>query len=336
MGALLGDAIGSHLDESKGKPKEKDIRSAFDLKGGGHWRLAPGQVTDEGELIVCLASALAADNQNLEAMFNEIGHYYYGWTQSNPVDGSRVPMWTPFATKDGQALQHIEQHGYASAFTAAAQHNAGNLRECGSLMRCIPLAIWGFKLPDKDLYSVVSRECALSHPHEACIFACASYCAAVAHLLQRPGDRRGALDRARAFLQEGSSVGKQAAEVLKWLELAVDHSKPLPRPYVNPKDRNKFTQGFVKIGYTHAFRHLSKGSSFDEAVKEVIAPGGYPGTNATIVGGLVGAAVGVAALDSGRLNAVVNCGQRNVEQVHPKNAQRLVEALVTKAPQYLG
>lgn len=84
--------------------------------------------------------------------------------------------------------------------------------------------------------------------------------------------------------------------------------------------------GWVKIGFTHAFRHLFLGTSYLDALKETLEGGkisvlssfsidgcqigGDTDTNACIVGGLIGACCGVDSLPSQLRTAVESCDTR--------------------------
>lgn len=47
--------------------------------------------------------------------------------------------------------------------------------------------------------------------------------------------------------------------------------------------------GYLKIGFTHAFRHLLNNTPYFQAIKETISIAGDTDTNCAIVGGMVGA-----------------------------------------------
>ena len=59
LGALVGDAAGATLEFLGRKPDAAEVDRALEMVGGGPWRTAPGQITDDGELALCLARALA-------------------------------------------------------------------------------------------------------------------------------------------------------------------------------------------------------------------------------------------------------------------------------------
>ena len=62
LGALIGDATGATLEFLGRKPTEDDLDQALTMTGGGVFRLAPGQITDDGELTLALAHALIDGN----------------------------------------------------------------------------------------------------------------------------------------------------------------------------------------------------------------------------------------------------------------------------------
>jgi ADP-ribosylglycohydrolase len=54
--------------------------------------------------------------------------------------------------------------------------------------------------------------------------------------------------------------------------------------------------------------------------------------NATIVGGLIGAAEGSSALPPSHLETIVRCRARGIPEIHPSNAQAMLPELLSKAP----
>ena len=111
------------------------------------------------------------------------------------------------------------------------------------------------------------------------------------------------------------------AEVQGWL---ADAAQGLDVPY-EPQI------GFVRIGFTHAFRHLQQGTGYVAAVTETLAGGGDTDTNACIVGGLIGAAVGADAIPLALRQAVLTCdtaqGQPRPAFLHPQQVPGLVDSL---------
>lgn len=115
-------------------------------------------------------------------------------------------------------------------------------------------------------------------------------------------------------------------EVRGWLD---DAEAGVLVPY-SPQD------GFVRIAFTHAFRHLCAGTSYVEAVRETLAGGGDTDTNASIVGGIVGARWGAAAIPAAMKEAVLGCDTRlgknpRPEALHPRVVPAYVRALLGRA-----
>ena len=82
-GAFVGDAAGGTLEFLGRRPSSGEVDGALAMSGGGVFGLAPGQVTDDGELALALARALCgARSFPLERVAN----HYQSWLQSSPFD----------------------------------------------------------------------------------------------------------------------------------------------------------------------------------------------------------------------------------------------------------
>ena len=91
--------------------------------------------------------------------------------------------------------------------------------------------------------------------------------------------------------------------------------------------------GFIKIAFTHAFRHLLLGSDYESAIAETLGGGGDTDTNACIVGGLIGAAVGVDNIPQKMRDAVLNCDTSLGKHprpsfLHPRQIKELIFQLL--------
>src|SRR6516165_5466120 len=83
LGAFVGDASGATLEFLGRKPSVEDVERALSMVGGGCWRVAPGQITDDGELALCLARSLAGA-QAVDR--DKIARAYVDWFHSGPFD----------------------------------------------------------------------------------------------------------------------------------------------------------------------------------------------------------------------------------------------------------
>lgn len=84
MGALLGDAIGATLEFYFKAIGKREVNKAFELPGGGAHNVGPEQITDDGELTMCLLHALSRGEGSLD--IKEVVKFYAKWIKSKPFD----------------------------------------------------------------------------------------------------------------------------------------------------------------------------------------------------------------------------------------------------------
>ena len=263
-GALAGDAAGGVLEFLGRSPTRSDVDHALGMPGGGAFSLAPGQITDDGELTICLLRSLANSEGKYES--ERVARSYIDWAQSHPFDMGQ-------ATGSALQVSSADLIGAAqSVFQAAAANNAAS-KANGALMRISPLGVAAAALSEKDAIVFAMADARMTHPNVSCTQANAAYVLAIRHLVLNPGDRKGAISAAQKFLEEVSS------EVTEWLDEAMSGDLPDALPEA----------GFVRIAFTYAFFHLNQGSSYRAAISDTLIRGGDTDTNACIVGGLIGA-----------------------------------------------
>jgi ADP-ribosyl-[dinitrogen reductase] hydrolase len=282
LGAFVGDASGATLKFLGRKPSNEDVERALSMVGGGCWRVAAGQITDDSELALCLARSLAG----AQAVDREkVAEAYVGWFNSGPFDCGNA---TGNAFGRHRARDRVTAHVVEEAARRSNMASKAN----GALMRSIGLGIWSWRLSAEDAANAARRDARLSHPNPSCQHANAAYVVAVRHLVLNAGDSGGAFRAAGAALDDES-----AEEVRRWLRDAESGAGPPYHP--NP--------GFVRIAFTHAFRHLMLETPYVEALRETLAGGGDTDTNGCIVGGLLGALHGEDAIPEAMRAAVLKC-----------------------------
>jgi ADP-ribosylglycohydrolase len=314
-GALAGDAAGGVLEFIGKKPSRSDVDYALNMPGGGVFKLAPGQITDDGELTLCLLRALADRDGKYDA--NLVARYYIDWANSNPFD---------MGIATGNALRvHGYELGEAAkiVFKAAGDSNKGS-KANGALMRITPLAVASVNYSKEDAVQFAKVDSRMTHPHVTCGEVNAAYVLAIRHLILNPGDSEGAVASAYSYLQ---STTNEAAE---WMENAIDGDLPDAHPQA----------GYVRIAFTYAFYHLKQRSSFRAALSDTLARGGDTDTNACIVGGLIGAYRGINKLIESEVTRkliypVLMCdpsfGQKRPEVYHAGNAPNWLSALFSSS-----
>ena len=318
LGACVGDAAGAYLEFIGHVPSRTEVERALSMPGGGIWGVAPGQITDDGELTLCLALALSeGPTFDLE----RIAGKYAAWIQSQPFDIGNTTSQSLGCFLNGSWEQLCRTQGYAAGMAQAAEQFCMDSKANGSLMRASPFGIWGYQLSDAQLAAYALQDSALSHPNPSCCHAVACYTLAIAHLVANPGDRPGAFARAENWANRYA-----VDEVRGWL---LDAKRGKEIPY-QPQD------GFVRIGFTHAFRHLRVGSTYVDAVRETLAGGGDTDTNSCIIGGLVGAACGARSIPESMTKPVLQCditkGQWRPEFLQAKQIPELADRLFEHSP----
>jgi ADP-ribosylglycohydrolase len=316
LGALVGDASGAVL-EFFGRPiTPADVDRAITLPGGGVWAVAPGQITDDGELTMSLLNALVEAPSRPRAA---AAAHYARWVASEPFDIGATTAQSLGCLRSPAWAARAREAGVEVAMTEAARERCMGSKANGSLMRATPLGVWGARRDAATLVLAAQDDARLSHPNQACVDAGVAYVLAIAELVRDPGDARRALDAARAWA--GDRGGE---EVQRWLAEA-EAGVVVP---CTPQD------GFVRIAFVHAFRHLRLGTSYEEALRETLAGGGDTDTNACIVGGLVGARWGAAAIPAAMRAKVLACepgrgSHPRPEALHPRLVHAHIDALLS-------
>lgn len=322
LGALVGDAAGATLEFLQHDPTAEEVDRAMSMPGGGNLQVAPGQITDDGELTLCLALALA-ENKTFD--IEAIARNYAKWVESNPFD-----MGFTTSSSIG-SYRHIDvsKEGYAKVMRRSASKFCLYSKANGSLMRNTPLGIWGHNLEPSEIANYARQDTALSHPNPSCGFAVACYSIAIASLIKHLGDRNLAFNNARTWLDSQESLAKYDYEYISWKQVSswLDDAENNVNVAYYPQI------GFIKIAFTHAFRHLLLGSDYQDAIAQTLVGGGDTDTNACIVGGLIGAAVGVDRIPENMREAVLNCDtilgkHPRPAFLHPRQVDNLIPQLI--------
>merc|ERR1712107_607842 len=183
--------------------------------------------------------------------------------------------------------------------------NTKNDESNGALMRCTPLAAWGVsrKLSLEQIAQAAREDAQLSHSNDIMLEANAAYVVAVSYLLEHPGDRAGTFKVLHDWLKSEKAKAKGNASasefgaidaVEEWLKEATSTDDLSFGPEVTS----------ARIAFVSAFRHLHLGTPFEQAMRATICGGGNTTANAGIVGGLIGPAVGLAAIPERWIRAI--------------------------------
>ncbi|HEX2690064.1 MAG TPA: ADP-ribosylglycohydrolase family protein [Kofleriaceae bacterium] len=333
LGLAVGDALGTTYEFERIEQPPYPVLAtgpAVDVVGGGPFDLAPGQVTDDTQLAVCLAHSLR-ERRRLDVV--DLGERYVAWTTSAFDIGNQT----------GSALARLERGESAasagvSTWRASGRRAAGN----GSLMRTAPIAIALLAEPAQVIEAAVD-DSLITHADPRCVLACAAFDAAIAAMVA--GDPRPMVEVSRAAVASAERIltarwrgddpdhgADRAAIAGARADLERDLDAALtgdPDVYGAELHLHR-TAGFVRVAFRLAFWHAVHTPSWQAAIIDVASRGGDADTNAAIVGALLGARDGARAIPApwaDRVLGAIQPGPSDWAEVHhPRHLLRLLEA----------
>ena len=285
LGAFYGDSSGATLEFYNGPFSEEEVLKAMELPGKGRMWLGEGQITDDSELAICLAIGLlkGIDNINNPNLDN-IANMYQKWFLSEPFDiGMTIRS----------ILHEIKEEpfkGLANKMIEIAKLKSPNSKSNGSLMRCTPIPIYGTikKMSLDEISNLAILDASLTHSNSIVQEVNSIYSIAIASLLQNPKNINNCLENVKKYIK--------SEEVMSWFSkatscLQVNSIRNLEEMRVKLDTltdcRNQI--GYLKHAFILAFSLLVNKISYKEAICVTIMCGGDTDTNASIVGGLLGA-----------------------------------------------
>lgn len=265
LGLACGDALGGPLEFQR--PDDIIDRHGGvvrEMIGGGWLGLRPGQITDDTQLALCLARAIA-DHGGYSA--ERAAANYVQWYRSDPLD---VGSTTSAALRGGAQVVGTGASLARACTEAARAHWQRHPRGCGngSLMRIAPLAI--AHMHDPNLDELARQDSALTHYAHEAQEACAYFVC-------------------------------RLAELLDGREVRLRSSHPLLDGYVGMSPQQAAMQAQGPIGYVLtalavgmcAYRHAG---SFEEGLVWAVNLGGDTDTNGAVAGAILGARFGASQI----------------------------------------
>ena len=267
VGALIGDAWGAPLEFVQTVTASL-VDAAMKMNGGGPLNVGPAQITDDGELTLCVLQGLANCKDGYDP--DKICIEYGRWIQSRPFD---------IGATTRNALMHASSMSphMSERVTKAAKdmsHSVSN----GSTMKFSPTAVYCSFIKNTDeLIKLVTTETNHMHHNKEVVDCNIAFALAIRVLIQG-GTPQDAYNAQREYALKSSIKG--------WVE-------EMESGVFHPPNRSI---GYVKIAYQQAFHHLKSGTGYVDALKAILVQGGDTDTNACIAGMLLGARDGFDAL----------------------------------------
>ncbi len=304
LGLAVGDALGTTLEFTRpdAPPLPTLLRGPHtEIVGGGPFGLRPGQVTDDTQQAVLLATSLR-ERGGIDSA--DLARRYVAWGEVAFDQGSQTR-----AVLARLAGGEAPSTAGRSVWVASGRRAAGN----GSLMRTAPI---GVRLAHDEAARIAASldDSAITHFDPRCQLACAAFNAAIAAACARGAAPEAMAVAARADLMAGADllaarlplerdvVHVAMADLATDLDAAASDAPAMYRPEAHLLQH----MGFVRVAFRLAFWHLLHTPSFEVALIDVVNRGGDADTNGAIAGALLGAAHGEAAIPSRWRDAVLD------------------------------
>ena len=299
LGLLTGDALGAQVEFRSAASIAREFPEGVrTMTGGGPFNLLPGQITDDGEMALCLARSIRqAGTYDPRAALAA----YVGWFDSRPFDIGRT---TARALQPASAALAKGRDPLASVSACADPDSQAN----GALMRVAPIGVLGWNQPLDQIATWARQDATLTHPHRICQDANALFAVTVATCLRSAGDAHWVRDQVGAWLDH------------------VDLDPSVIRAFTSsdlPARPDGDKAGWVLIALGNAFHQLFGHKSYEDGLIDTIRLGGDTDTNAAIAGALLGAQHGRQGIPDAWQRPVAECrpevGVLGV--VHPRPQQ---------------
>lgn len=275
FGVAVGDALGAPLEFVGEQEIQRRYGTVKEMIGGGWLNVKPGEVTDDTQMTVAAALAVAMHPENPAPY---AGQNFAQWAMGGPKDiggtcrsaitNALQAMTRRPDLKDCKGLAEYELWADASRLTAAQNGNrsAGN----GALMRTVyPGLYYADEAEALDVADKIGR---LTHWDDLSAEACALYTKMVHCLTEHHADPVGELWNMMEDILTGTRYER--------------HEK---KSSLNPS-------GFVVDSFKCALYCLRNTKTFEDAVVMAANMGGDADTIGAITGGLAGALYGYEAI----------------------------------------
>ena len=292
-GLAVGDALGAPLEFMTREEIAARHGEVDSMIGGGWLNLAPGEVTDDTQMTLCVAKGIALASpsktepiaeETKEAVLVEIGDQFFEWADSGPKD---IGNTCRAAIEGARTRIRFGEVNEVKAWYDSAQNyhmaSGGKSGGNGSLMRTLYPALY-FDNASSAL-GMAAAQSMMTHYDHVATHCCMDYVQLVHFAL------RNEYDDAKDKLN-------------RWIYRSLD-SGFLPESC--PPD------GYVLHSMRVATALVSGSTSFKEALVGIVNLGGDTDTNAAIAGGLAGAIWGFDAIPKKWVDALPAAVKRELD-----------------------
>ena len=283
-GALLGFAVGDALGAPAEFLSREQVAERWglltEMVGGGCHNVAPGEVTDDTEMLLCLAESLAASG---DFDPQDVVRRYMAWFESNPTDVGLTVRTTLLSIRSGTPWERAARR----AHVVLGRMSAGN----GSLMRSPAIALRYANDPARRR-EVALQESMLTHFDRLAGWACVAYTDIVAAALAGTSALRALVPASAAAIEADEP---RVAAVL--------------RDALEASRAEIIASGYVLDTLKAALWAVLHSEDFEQALIEAVNLGDDADTVGALTGALAGALYGERAIPV-RWSAALTVTQR--------------------------
>jgi ADP-ribosyl-[dinitrogen reductase] hydrolase len=274
LAGWCADAAGARLEFRKQRFTQKQAIDAMHFVGEKSTGIPEGQFTDDSEMELCLLQALIDGKGEEEFPVEKIADEYIKWFASKPFDIG--------LTTSNALLESTNAHDMVNNAFTRNENSESN----GSLMRCIPIAVFCTNKSDEITIRVAAIDASLTHYSEEVQLITGIYCCVISKILsQRIRDPEKPIDIGELihFIRRMLSMSR----ILIWAEEALELSDLCTYDCIK-------NEGHIKHAFTFFVFFLKHIDAFtyENAMIEIFQCGGDTDTNGKIVGNLFGAYYG--------------------------------------------
>ncbi|KAL4454869.1 hypothetical protein ABPG73_002976 [Tetrahymena malaccensis] len=337
FGAFVGDSMGSYLEFSKKPITRELVQIAYNLPGGGIFKLASGQLTDDGELAIMLAEGLIAtppENSDPNQYMVNILNRYHEWVNSKPFDfGSTMQnAWMPMNFTTYQSLvqkcQNNELLLLESIRQNAAKTSVGS-ESNGFLMKQSSLGIFLWNQPKETIFQYAELETKFTHINQFCIETSKIYLYILAQLIKRGKQESFKIYCEARSLTWENNFSNQMKETFLIVESqfqGITESQLYSgkkEGIFSKKDFPDFQKmynaekkiGWVRIPFSYSLYILIADIDVQQLYQNILFIGGDTDTNLCIAGAVYGAQNGIDAFPEFMKSTIKKCNpERNYQQ----------------------
>ncbi len=269
LAGWCAEAVGARLEFMHKTFTDEEVFEAFHMVGEASSGVNPGQITDDSEMEMSLLSALIEGKDEEYFPIEIIAKKYIEWYKSEPFD---IGQTTTFSLLNAENASDVLSNAYE--YNIDSESN-------GSLMRCIPLAVFGINKEDDIIMNIASLESELTHPNKIVGEITGLYCIIIAHIL------RSKINKTELNIDHLLNVIANRITndtILNWFEIGCKLTN------IDNYD-SIVNEGHVKHAFIFVIYFLNNINKYTyvQAITEIIKRGGDTDTNAKIVGNLFGA-----------------------------------------------